>query len=701
MLDKYSSSDLANTHSMTERYIRALTKKAVDNGLKIVNIKGVEYKIGSRKSGKGYAYKPLKCEEVVNVVEVVEPKNESDTFSKFFDTKSFLNRSNSSCSEECTTTTISTTTPILGLDSDKTSTLEELSDDEKEKIFFKKKLLQEYETFEGTFSQFQEYIETLYFEELESFGINISYNQIKRFKEAHESNGVFGLIDRRGRAKGDNWKIKNWVTDELKSIFWAKKGDIRAKNLYRIINKEAYKRGEISKEQYIATLKGLGGVISYTRINEIIKELKSSREYKFLINPDRFKNCYLPAFGDAREKALYANHYWEIDSTQLDAFGVLGNKESTWQLISISDIKTAMKVVGVVKHSNAVAISELLYKAFNKLGIPEHIVTDNGKDYLSKHLEQLMEEWGIKHVRTAPFSGDQKPFVERHFGTIQNSFTELLRGFKGHSVAQFQSIKSQTSAADRLSGKAEKQAAESIEILATKLDDWIDNVYSREFNSSLKTSPYEAFLADEAHIKRSNIQNLAYAFCKKEIVKVAKKGIRKNNHLFNSQSGLLGNRVGDEIKIIIDPINQKQCFMFELDGRFIGIATNEKVTFETAIEAKQIYKAELKQVVNENRKIASKYKDRDFVSEIIETNKEVFSDAKPIELIGGGGMTQNSGNIERLHDIAKEIEKEVATIKEVKEKYVAWDHLASSTKESKKRKPDDLYEDIYLKKIAY
>ena len=64
-------------------------------------------------------------------------------------------------------------------------------------------------------------------------------------------------------------------------------------------------------------------------------------------------------------------------------------------------------------------------------------------------------------------------------------------------------------------------------------------------------------------------------------------------------------------------------------------------------------------------------------------------------------MTQNSGNIERLHDIAKEIEKEVATIKEVKEKYVAWDHLASSTKESKKRKPDDLYEDIYLKKIAY
>ena len=84
MLDKYSSSDLSNLHAVTQQYIRALTKKAVDSGLKTVSIKGVEYKIGSRKSGKGYAYKPLKCEVLVNVVEVVEPKNESDTFRKLF-----------------------------------------------------------------------------------------------------------------------------------------------------------------------------------------------------------------------------------------------------------------------------------------------------------------------------------------------------------------------------------------------------------------------------------------------------------------------------------------------------------------------------------------------------------------------------------------------------------------------------------------
>lgn len=58
MLDKYSSSDLSNLHAVTQQYIQALTKKAVDSGLKTVNIKGVEYKIGSRKSGKGYAYKP-------------------------------------------------------------------------------------------------------------------------------------------------------------------------------------------------------------------------------------------------------------------------------------------------------------------------------------------------------------------------------------------------------------------------------------------------------------------------------------------------------------------------------------------------------------------------------------------------------------------------------------------------------------------
>jgi hypothetical protein len=191
-------------------------------------------------------------------------------------------------------------------------------------------------------------------------------------------------------------------------------------------------------------------------------------------------------------------------------------------------------------------------------------------------------------------------------------------------------------------------------------------------------------------------------FCKKELVKVGKKGIRKNKKLYNSQSGLLGNRVGDELKIIIDPYENKRCFMFEMDGTFIGIATDEKISYETAKEAKTIYKEELKQIVGKNRKLVSQYKDRDFTQEIIEANKEAFKDSKAIELIGGSGLTQNSGNVESLSQVAKNIEQELKTSKELKEQYVAWEELTQATKkEERQKKPQDYYEDIYAKKIAY
>lgn len=704
MLDNkiLSTSDLSKKHHITTRQIQKLAKKAIESGNFNILLESKEYRVSLKKRGKGYSFQELKKGQVVELVNVVDTDSNTIQSQEFFSKKDSLDLIKDSCSEEPTTTTTLTTSNIKELESKDLALFEDLPSSDKEKAFIKKKIIQEFKEFEGTFKEFEEYITHLYSNEINSHKIGISYNQIKRFKEAYESKGLLGLLDKRGRAKGSSWKIDESIIDEVKSIFLAHKGNIRAKNIYRIVNANAYKKGTIPKNEYLKTTRGKGGVISYTRINEIINEIKESREYAFLLNPDRFKNYYLPAFGDAREKALYANHYWEIDSTQLDSFGVLGGKESTWNLISISDIKTSMKVIGIVKNSNSQAISELLYKAFLKLGIPENIVTDNGKDYLSNHTLQILEEWGIKHIRTAPFSGEQKPFVERHFGTIQNSFTELLKGFKGHSVTQFQSIKSQTSVADRLSGKAQKVEAEKVEVLAQKLDEWIDNVYCREYNSSLGASPYEMYLQDEDYIKRANIQNLAYMFCKKELVKVGKKGIRKNKKLYNSQSGLLGNRVGDELKIIIDPYENKRCFMFEMDGTFIGIATDEKISYETAKEAKTIYKEELKQIVGKNRKLVSQYKDRDFTQEIIEANKEAFKDSKAIELIGGSGLTQNSGNVESLSQVAKNIEQELKTSKELKEQYVAWEELTQATKkEERQKKPQDYYEDIYAKKIAY
>jgi transposase len=55
-----------------------------------------------------------------------------------------------------------------------------------------------------------------------------------------------------------------------------------------------------------------------------------------------------------------------------------------------------------------------------------------------------------------------------------------------------------------------------------------------------------------------------------------------------------------------------------------------------------------------------------------------------------------------LSQVAKNIEQELKTSKELKEQYVAWEELTQATKkEERQKKPQDYYEDIYAKKIAY
>jgi hypothetical protein len=328
MLDNkiLSTIDLSKKHHITTRQIQKLAKKAIESGDFNILLESKEYRVSLKKRGKGYSFQELKKGQVVEFVNVVDTDSNTIQSQEFFLKKDSLDLIKDSCSEEPTTTTITTTSSIKELESKDLALFEDLPSSDKEKAFIKKKIIQEFKEFEGTFKEFEEYITHLYSNEINSHKIGISYNQIKRFKEAYESKGLLGLLDKRGRAKGSSWKIDESIIDEVKSIFLAHKGNIRAKNIYRIVNANAYKKGTIPKNEYLKTTRGKGGVISYTRINEIINEIKESREYAFLLNPDRFKNYYLPAFGDAREKALCANHYWEIDSTQLDSFGVLGGK---------------------------------------------------------------------------------------------------------------------------------------------------------------------------------------------------------------------------------------------------------------------------------------------------------------------------------------------------------------------------------------
>lgn len=498
--------------------------------------------------------------------------------------------------------------------------------------------------------------------ELEVTGLKLNKTNLRRWRKAYDESGKYGLMKSSGNTKGKSYKIPSWVKEELESKFFALRGNITPKNLYDLINAKASDEKLITKEEYIKTHSEIGGIVSYGTVKNLVRELKGTAKFKYLINPDKYKNNSLPAFGDMRAKATHANHYWEIDSTQLDAFGKDENGESTWQLISISDIHTAMKVITVAKTSNSNAIAELLYKSFIKLGIPEHIITDNGKDYLSNHAKGLFKSFGINHIRTEPFAGEQKPFVERHFGSIQNSFTELLNGFKGHDVAGFKAIQSQVAKSERLLGKAPDTKTEFIDVIAEKLDDWIDNVYSRKLNRSLGFTPYDVYIKDEAFIKRVDVKKIAYIFGKAVEVNIAKKGIRLNNKLYNNMHGLLGDRVGTKALLTLDFVDTNIGYLFDLNGVFITLVTDEKISIHGALQAKKLYKNQIKAFEKEWGVIKEQHKDDDNTKIIIDAHKKAYADARPIESIGGDAITQNSKIIDGLVTTGQSINEQIDAI---------------------------------------
>jgi len=612
-----STDKLAILIKSTNTYLRLLAKKAKDSNQNYIIIKDETYYFRKKLVGKGYEFCKTPFNELSN-------SNESLLKSDLI---------------------ITNNAHILEAKFQKL--LDSLKEEEKIRVDLKLKVIKDWDknkllkpNEKLKEADFIEYFKSKYIKEIEILGGKFSCTKknIRDYKKAYEKDGILGLIDKRGREKGSNYKIKDWIYQLVIDLFKVKKAGITAKNIYMIVNTEAYEKGELSAKEYQETIsKSIGGAISITRIREIITDLKDTREMRYLINPDSFKNSSLPAFGDMRAKAEYANHYWEIDSTQLDAFAknsIFSKNESTWNLISISDVKTGMKVIGIVKESNSQGIAELLYKAFMKLGVPENIITDNGKDYLSKHTTSMLERFGIEHKRTAPYSGEEKPFVERHFGTLQNSFTELLNGYKGHNVAQFKAIKSQTATSDRLSGNILDKEIETIAQISIKLDEWLDNVYANTFNSSLNSTPYEVYLADEEYINRPNVENLVFAFGKQVEVTIGKKGIRHNKKIYNNLDGLLGNKVGDDFIMIVDLLDHDKAYLFALDGTWICPLTTEKMTRQGAINARNFYKQDQKEMEKSSRKLFAKYKNVDDVANIIKNVKEVFKDQTPIEMIG-------------------------------------------------------------------
>lgn len=185
---------------------------------------------------------------------------------------------------------------------------------------------------------------------------------------------------------------------------------------------------------------------SLQRFVEVWKRENVSALLK-ITNPDAWRSKFQSAAGSASADVVRLNQLWEIDSTKGDVMLADGKRHN---VVAIIDVYSRRVIYHISRSSSAAAVAACLRKALLAWGVPETLVTDNGSDYVSRHIKDALIGLGIEQRIAPPFTPEAKPHIERSFKTFSHDVMELLGGYIGHDVTGRKDIEARKSFAQRL-----------------------------------------------------------------------------------------------------------------------------------------------------------------------------------------------------------------------------------------------------------
>lgn len=423
------------------------------------------------------------------------------------------------------------------------------SEDKKKKAIAKVKLIDFYLKKDTSLNQKEWITQTLKnsldFDILGNVSVKQLNDWLKKYNEAKakKTNLIEAFIDVRGKKKGTT--ALNAKQQEVAIRYFLKTNRPKMREVYRNM---CHIFGDTMP--------------SYDALNNYYKEWKRKNPllYEFRKSPDSAKNKYLAAYGDMSAKATHRNHYWELDSTPADIICEDGKRYS---IIAALDVFSRRVVFHVCETSSSYTISQLLAKAIEKLGIPENVVIDNGKDYTSNHFESICLNLGINMNIVPPFSGDCKPFVERVFRTLSGELFEQFPGYIGHNVAQRAEIQARKSFADKIKSqekwREEQKLKTKEEISAWKdawkikkenlgldltvllsatelqiwIDKWVDKMYEQRVHGTLNKKPIDVWNSDLTPVQSIPDKKMLCMLLGESVTRrVGKKGIAYDGYQY-------------------------------------------------------------------------------------------------------------------------------------------------------------------------
>lgn len=396
---------------------------------------------------------------------------------------------------------------------------------------------------------------------------------------------------------------------------------------------------------------------SRTTVDRYIEEWKNKNrlQWEIRVNPSKAKSHMQPAHGNMSADVKYRNHRWELDGTKADVVCADGKR---WLIVGAIDVFSRRPVVTLEESNTSYAVARNFRKALMKFGIPEKVVTDNGKDYRSEHFQSVCVSLGAYQHFTDIYSGEQKPFIERFFKTLSHELFQEIEGFVGHSVDQRNAIQSSMAYDERLEAikrwrakskgyaqdnmykalfkKADEYAGLPIEVpltsneLAEWIDRWITAIYERRKHGGLGMSPLEKWQSDIVPTQTvGNVQSLDFLLGKSMIRTVEKKGIKIT---INGTTAIydhdeLAVMRGEKV-LVIEPDDMGEIAVYTPDKEFICVAENSALrgkSRELAASVLGKYKRTVKTIVKANKEMSKLAKELDdplMTHRIIASEKE-------------------------------------------------------------------------------
>jgi len=348
-----------------------------------------------------------------------------------------------------------------------------------------------------------------------------------------------------------------------------------------VLHEHPHASGQLVHEALLAKFKGTATrVPSLRRLQEWLSAWKmaNASAYAFLKAPDAWRGRFLASCGEAYSLICRQNQRWEYDGTPSDIMLNNGKRYTITGVINVYDRRLRLDVV---PSSTARDVAALTRRCILEWGIPEEAVTDNGKDFVAIHVQQLFISLGVHQTILPPFRPDLKPAIERAFNSFSHHLLTLAPCYVGHDVATRQQIRERETFAKRLFDKdAELSMALSPEELQAYCDEWTDNVYAHRSHKGLGgRTPYEVAASWIAPVRRVDNERaldilLIPLASKGGWRTVTKKGVPGGHGLCVAPE--LGAWIGHRVQVRLDPHAPAHAYIFAEDGTFICRADNTR-----------------------------------------------------------------------------------------------------------------------------